>query len=155
LNELLGDKNQKSIEAILANVERVSGDLSQTTPEMRATLIDARAAIARTGKAAEDIGALAGNASTFINDEGKPLISDLKKSISAADKSMKALEEVLAEAKPGMTTFSQRTIPEVGALVRDLRSMSESLSSVAEKLDQRGAGALISSPALPDYEPKK
>lgn len=154
LNELLGDRNQKSIEGILANLEKVSGDLSQTTPEMRATLVDARLAIARTGKAAEEIGALASSTSGLINSDGKPLIADLKRSIASADKSMKALEEVLAEAKPGMTAFSQRTLPEIGALVRDLRSMSASLSSVAEKLDQRGAGSLISSPALPDYEPR-
>ena len=35
----------------------------------------------------------------------------------------------------------------------DLRTMSEALGSVATKLDQGGAGALIGAPQLPDYKP--
>ena len=33
--------------------------------------------------------------------------------------------------------------------------MAQSLTSVAAKIDQNGAGALIGSPKLPDYKPKK
>jgi phospholipid/cholesterol/gamma-HCH transport system substrate-binding protein len=40
----------------------------------------------------------------------------------------------------------------MGQLVRDLRAMSESLNSVASKIDQQGAGALIGGPKLPDYK---
>ena len=66
-----------------------------------------------------------------------------------------ALDEALAEAKPGIRTFSTQTLPEMGQLVRDLRAMSESLGSVANKIDQQGAGALIGGPALPDYKGRK
>jgi len=52
-----------------------------------------------------------------------------------------------------MQAFSQRTMPEVGLLIRDLRRMAQSLQNVAEKIDQQGASSIIGSPALPDYKP--
>ena len=62
---------------------------------------------------------------------------------------------MISQAQPGVQAFSKTTIPEVGALVRDLRVMAESLSSVAEKIDRGGAGALVGSPRLPEYKGRK
>src|SRR3546814_9054175 len=56
LTELLNDKNQQSIAGILANVERISGPLADRSPEIAATLAEARIAVQRTGIAAEQIG---------------------------------------------------------------------------------------------------
>ena len=40
-------------------------------------------------------------------------------------------------------TFSETTIPEANALIRDLRRTSASLSSLTDKPDQQGAGAVL------------
>ena len=55
LTELLNDKNQQSIAGILANVERISGSLADRSPEISATLAEARIAVQRTGVAVEDV----------------------------------------------------------------------------------------------------
>jgi phospholipid/cholesterol/gamma-HCH transport system substrate-binding protein len=68
---------------------------------------------------------------------------------------MTALDEALAEARPGIKTFSTQTLPEIGQLVRDLQVMSGTLNSVANKIDQQGAGALIGGPSLPEYKGDK
>ena len=59
---------------------------------------------------------------------------------------------MIVAAKPGLTTFSKQTIPEANQLVHDLRVSTQALSSIAEKVDQRGAGALVGSSRLPDYK---
>ena len=41
---------------------------------------------------------------------------------------------------------------ELRALIRDLRRTSASLSSLTDKLDQQGAGAVIGGSKLPDYK---
>jgi phospholipid/cholesterol/gamma-HCH transport system substrate-binding protein len=46
-------------------------------------------------------------------------------------------------------------VPEIGQLIQDLRQMAQSLSSVADKIDQGGASSLVGSPKLPDYKPNK
>ena len=112
-------------------------------------MADARIAIRQTGDAVEKMGNLADD----VRGQSGPLISDLRQAVASANRSMITLDETLKEAKPGVQAFSKQTLPEVGQLVRDLRVMSESLTAVAGRLDQGGAGSLISSPRLPDYEP--
>ncbi|AEG49922.1 Mammalian cell entry related domain protein [Sphingobium chlorophenolicum L-1] len=152
LTELLNDKNQQSIAGILANVERVSGALADRSPEIAATLAEARIAVQRTGIAAEQIGKLAASTDAMVNDEGRPLLADLRKSIQSATRSIDTLDKTIGEAQPGVRAFSNQTMPEVNQLVRDLREMSRSFRGVAEKLDQQGAGSIVGSPKLPDYK---
>lgn len=152
LTELLNDKNQQSIAGILANVERVSGALADRSPEIAATLAEARIAVQRTGIAAEQIGKLAATTDSMLTDEGKPLMADLRKSVQSATRSIDTLDKTIAEAQPGVRAFSNQTMPEVNQLVRDLREMSRSFRGVADKLDQQGAGSIVGSPKLPDYK---
>ncbi|MET0370871.1 MAG: MlaD family protein [Sphingobium sp.] len=153
LTELLNDKNQQSIAGILANVERLSDSLADRSPEIAATLAEARIAVQRTGIAAEQIGKLAGTTDRMLTEEGQPLMADLRKSVQAATRSIDTLDKTIAEAQPGVKAFSTQTMPEVNQLVRDLREMSRSFRGVAEKLDQQGAGSIVGSPKLPDYKP--
>jgi phospholipid/cholesterol/gamma-HCH transport system substrate-binding protein len=152
LTDLLNDKNQQSIAGILANVERVSGALADRSPEIAATLAEARVAVQRTGVAVEQIGKLAATTESLLNDEGRPLMGDLRKSVQSATRSIETLDKTIAEAQPGVRTFSTQTMPEVNQLVRDLREMSRAFRGVAEKLDRQGAGSLVGSPKLPDYK---
>lgn len=154
LTQLLGDRNQASIAGILDNVERLSDALADRGPEIAATLAQTRIAIEQAGNAAEEIGKLAGTTNMLIDKEGRPLMADLRRTVAAAEKSMVALEGAVSDARPGLQAFSKQTIPEVGQLVRDLTEMSEALTAVANRLDRGGAGALVGSPKLPDYEPK-
>ena len=152
LTQLLSDKNQQSIAAILDNVERLSGDLADRGPEIAATLAQARVAIQQAGQAAQEFGELANTTDQLLANDARPLVQDLRKTVAAAERSMNNLDAVLADARPGVQAFSKQTIPEVGLLVRDLREMAESLSTVSERLNQSGAGALLGSKKLPDYE---
>jgi phospholipid/cholesterol/gamma-HCH transport system substrate-binding protein len=153
LTELLNDKNQKSFSGILENTEKLSATLARNGPQLEATLAETRQTIRQAGLAAEQLTLLTGSANTMFNEDGRPAIADLRKTVARAQQSMEKLDAVLEDARPGLQAFSTQTIPEIGQLVRDLRVMSESLGSVATKLDQGGAGALIGAPALPDYKP--
>jgi phospholipid/cholesterol/gamma-HCH transport system substrate-binding protein len=153
LTELLNDKNQQSIAGILSNVERISDSLADRSPEIAATLAEARIAVQRTGIAAQQIGQLAGTTNAMLNDEGRPLLADLRKSVQAATRSIDTLDKTIGEAQPGVHAFSTQTMPQVNQLVRDLREMSRSFRGVADKLDQQGAGSIVGSPKLPDYKP--
>lgn len=155
LTELLSDQNQKSFTNILANTDKLTGHLARGGPELEASIKEARMTIKEAGIAAKQLGEVAGTTNGLLNDQGRPLIMDLRKTIQTADKSMTALDEALAEARPGIKTFSTQTLPEIGQLVRDLQVMSGTLNSVANKIDQQGAGALIGGPSLPEYKGDK
>ncbi|MEA3054402.1 MAG: phospholipid/cholesterol/gamma-HCH transport system substrate-binding protein [Sphingomonadales bacterium] len=154
LTELLGDRNQASIAAILENVQVISRNLAERSDEIAATLAEARIAIRQTGDAVERMGALASTTDKTLQDV-RPLIGDLRVTVRSADTSMKNLDAAIGDARPGLQAFSKQTIPEVGQLVRDLREMSDSLSAVSQRLNQQGAGGIIGGQKLPDYKPRK
>ncbi len=150
LTELLSDRNQASIAGILQSTQRLSDALADRGPEIAATLADTRIAIRQAGDAVEKIGNLAQG----IDGQTQPLIADLRKAVGSAERSMNTLDATLTDARPGVQAFTKQTLPEIGQLVRDLRVMSESLSAVAAKIDQGGAGSIVGSPKLPDYKPR-
>ncbi|NNM76029.1 MCE family protein [Sphingomonas sp. ID1715] len=154
LTQLLNDRNQQSFGNILKNIDRLSGDLANRGPEIAATIAETRIAIQQAGNAAEQIGKLAGTTNQLLDEQGRPLVADLRATVARARTSMDTLDAVLNDARPGVQAFSKQTLPEVGLLIRDLREMSEALSGVAERLNRGGASGLIGSSKLPDYEPK-
>lgn len=155
LTEMLSDKNQKSIAGILANTDRLTRALADRGPEIAATLAETRVTIQKAGVAAEQIGELAKTTNGVLAQDVKPAMANLNQAIKSAKASADNLNAAIGDARPGLQAFSKQTIPEVGQLVHDLRTMSAALTSVAEKIDQRGAGSILGSPALPDYKSKK
>ncbi len=154
LTELVSDKNQASIAGILSNVHDLSRTLASQGPAVRETLEQTKLTIKQAGAAADQIGVLAGNTNALVNDEGKPMVADLRRTINAAQKSMVSLEAAVSDTRPALHTLSNQTLPEAAQLIGDLRAMSQSLNAVASRLDQGGATAILSPPALPDYKPK-
>ena len=155
LTELLSDRNQESIAGILDNLEQVSRSLAERGPEIAATLAEARVAIRQAGDAADRIGQLATATTTLVDRDGRPLINDLRQTLRSAQSSMAQLERAIGDARPGIQAFTNQTLPEVGQLMRDLRSTSESLREITDRLNQQGIGGVISGQRLPDYRGRR
>lgn len=155
LGQLLDDRNQNSVQHILANIDRLSGSLADRGPEIAATLADTRLAVRQAGDAAQAIGQLAGTTNQLLDERGRPLMAQLQQTVAAAQRSMTNLDAAIADARPGLKAFSKQTVPQVDELVRDLGEMSEALTAVANRFNQNGAGGVIGGRRLPDYEPAK
>lgn len=154
LTGLLTDRNQASIAGILDNTNRLSNALADRGPEIAATLAQTRVAVQQAGVAAQQIGALAQTSNGVLSSDVKPAMANLNKAIASAQASAETLNGAITDARPGLQAFSKQTVPEVGQLVRDLRVASQSLASIAQKVDQQGATSLIGQPKLPDYKGK-
>ena len=102
---------------------------------------------------AEQFGRLAESTDALVNQEGRPLVADLRQTLRSASESMQQLEGAIGDARPGIQNFSTQTLPEVGQLIRDLRATSESLREITDRLNQRGVGGVIGGQRLPDYRP--
>jgi phospholipid/cholesterol/gamma-HCH transport system substrate-binding protein len=155
LTNILSDKNQQSIEQILDNVEGLSGSLASQAPDLQAAIQESRSTLAKAGAAADQLAALSGNANALINDDGKPMMAELRKTLVAANGSLSALESTLKSTDPAIQVLNTQTLPEINQLARDLRQLSSSLKNVTERLDQQGVSGLVSAPELPDYQPGK
>jgi len=154
LTGLLTDRNQASIAGILENTNRLTDALADRGPEIAATLAQTRIAIQQAGTASAQIGELAATTNGILADDVRPTITNLNETIRSARQSTDTLNAAIQDARPGLQTFSKRTVPEINQLVLDLRQMSAALASVAEKVDRQGAGSLIGQQKLPDYKGK-
>jgi phospholipid/cholesterol/gamma-HCH transport system substrate-binding protein len=154
LTKLLGDKNQTSIQGILANTNRLTNALADRGPEIAATLAQTRVAIQQAGDASQKIGDLAATTNGLLADDVRPTVRNLNQAIAAAKQSADTLNATIGEARPGLQTFSRQTIPEANQLVHDLRQTAAALSSIAEKVDRGGATSLIGSSRVPEYQGK-
>jgi len=154
LTGMLSDRNQASIAGILDNTNRLSAALADRGPEIAATLAQTRVAIAQAGVAAEQIGNLAQTTNGVLANDIQPTIRNLNGAIKSAQASADTLNSAIGDARPGLTTFSKQTIPQINQLVRDLRVTSASLSAISERVEQGGASSLIGQQKLPDYKGK-
>ena len=154
LSQLLDDRNQNSVANILKNMDKFSGALAENGPEIRNAVTAAREAVTKAGLAADQIGKLAGTTNALLDENGRPLMGDLQKAVAAAKHSMETLDAAIGDARPGLQTFSTQTVPNADQLVRDLSTMATSLSAVADKINNGGAGSVLSGTKLPDYTGK-
>lgn len=154
LTELLDDKNQKSISGILANVERLSGDLANRGPEIAAAIVQLKATMEQAGLAAERVGALAETTNGVMASDVKPAMANLNKATTSAQHTLESLDAAITDARPGIKAFSTQTVPQINQLARNLAEMSEALGAISTKLDRGGAGAVLGGSKLPDYKPR-
>jgi phospholipid/cholesterol/gamma-HCH transport system substrate-binding protein len=155
LGNLVGDKNQASIAAILINVQQVSKQLTAQAPLLSQTIDQTRTTIKQTGDATQEIGRLAASTRSLIDEDGKPLLADIRKAVQAANRSADALQAAVNEARPGLKTLSGQSIPEATQLIHDLRTMAQSLAKIADRVNQEGGTGIVSPPQLPEYKGKK
>lgn len=155
LTELLNDQNQNAIADILENVRQTTVVLRENSPEMANALREVTVASRNAGIAAQRLGVLTDSTNRLVNEQGKPAAEDLRRAIASIQKASESLDAMVSDARPGVQNFSKSTLPEANRLVRDLRELSSSLKSVADRVDQGGIGGTLGPKKLPDYKPGK
>lgn len=153
LNQLLSEDNRKSITGILANTDKMTRDISQATPEFRATMVELRGSLAQATQTLAAFQGVANKADDLLGTEGNSLAIQLRATLASAQKSMEQLDKTMQHAQPALDQVSSQTLPAAEAAIRDLRATSKALRNVTEKIDEQGAGALLKGQKLPDYKP--
>ncbi len=153
LNLLLNDENRNSISGILKNTDKMTGDLAKASPQVEQTLVELRGALAQARSALAAFEGVAGKTDELLGSEGTSLAVQLRETLASAERAMDELNGTLKSAQPALDQVSSSTLPAAEATLRDLRSTSRALRNVTEKIDERGAGALLQGSKLPDYKP--
>jgi phospholipid/cholesterol/gamma-HCH transport system substrate-binding protein len=152
-NQLLSDQNQKSITNILAHTDKISGDLADATPQLKATVADLRVTIHQASETLAAFQGVAGKADALLGNQGDSLAAQMHDTLASAKKAADELQGALADARPGIKDLSATTLPSADAAIRDLRETSRALRNITEKIEDQGAGALLKGQRLPDYKP--
>ncbi|TMM48719.1 MlaD family protein [Qipengyuania marisflavi] len=153
LTMLLSDKNQDEIQGILGNANEASAGFAKAAPQMERTLAELQVTLREASGALDGFTQVTNSTDKLLNQEGAQLANELRGTLKAANGAARQLEQTLAEAAPATKQLTESTLPAAEATLKDLRATSKALRQVTEKIDEGGAGALLSSQPLPDYEP--
>jgi phospholipid/cholesterol/gamma-HCH transport system substrate-binding protein len=154
LTQLLDEDNQGEIAGILANTNAMTESLAQATPQIERTMSELQVTLREASEALDQFEKVTASTDRIINQEGEAIARDLRVTLDSASGAARALEQTLEETRPATRQLTESTLPAAEATLRDLRATSKALRGVTEKIDEEGAGALLNSQPLPDYEPK-
>ncbi|MDF8334526.1 MlaD family protein [Novosphingobium cyanobacteriorum] len=152
LTMVLSDKNQKSIENILANTDTMTRNLAAASPDVKRTLAELQATLRQANYSLASFEKLTDSANTMLNDEGNGLAKQLRATLKSAQAAADSLQATLDDTRPGMKQLNERTLPAAEAMIRDLQATSKSLREVTDKVNDRGVSGLVGGPKLPDYK---
>jgi phospholipid/cholesterol/gamma-HCH transport system substrate-binding protein len=155
LTELLSDRNQNSIADILENIDATTKQLKQHAPELGDTIAQIKIASHNAGLAANNVATLTDNTNRLVNEQGRPAMENLNKTIISARQAADNLNAMITDARPGVQNFTKSTLPEANKLVHDLRDLSNSLEQLSNRANQQGIGGALGPEKLPDYKPGK
>lgn len=153
LTVMLSDKNQKAIEGILANTDRMTANLADASPQVERTMAELQVTLRQASTTLAAFEQTANKANGFLDNQGEPLARQLRQTLVSAQKAADSLNATLSDAQPAARQLSSTTLPAAEAAIRDLRATTRALRNVTEKIDDQGAGAVIGGPKLPDYNP--
>jgi len=125
LNELLGENNRRAIGETLANLRTLSADLAA---DAKPALLAATSLLRNLDQSYSEPGGLREGLTGGIADFDK-----LAKSLN---ENSHQLQQALQDARPGVRTFSQRTLADVGELVAEARQLISGVSRLVAGLDR-------------------
>jgi len=128
LVRLLDAEGRQSLKQIIANVSAVTGTLAARKTELGQAVVDGARLMENSVAVAERIEPLLtqlhATAESFENMAAK---------VAAASES---LNRYVDSSGSGVQQFSRQTLPEVGTLVGELRTLADTLKGVSEKLEE-------------------
>lgn len=153
LNILLGPENQEQLSGILANTNRMSGELADAAPRIETTMAELEVTLREAGEALDAFEKATQSTDRLINQEGASLAAELRGTLSSANDAAAALAATLEDTRPAARALRETTLPAAEATLQDLRTTSRSLRAITERLENQGVGSLVGGQTLPDYEP--
>ena len=153
LTEVLNPRNQRSIEGILANTDRMTGELADAAPKIEAVLGELELTLAQATETLDQFETTLGSTDRLLNRDGASTMQELRRTLTAARGAAEALEVAMNDVRPAARQMSESTLPAAEAALRDLRKTTAALREVTESLETGGAGSLIGGQKLPDYKP--
>ncbi|NKJ41070.1 MULTISPECIES: MlaD family protein [unclassified Novosphingobium] len=152
LTMVLSDKNQKSIENILAHTDKMTANLADASPQVQRTLSELQATLRQATYTLSAFEKVAGSADNLLNDQGNGLAKQLRDTLKSAQGAADALNATANAAQPGLKQFDEKTLPAAEAAMRDLQATTRSLRELTDRINDRGVSSVFGSPKLPDYK---
>jgi len=145
LNDLLDEKNRRAVTQILENVRVVTAGLGDTNKDIAELAVNANAAVLTASS-------LLGNVDrSYTGPDG--IGNRLATALADYDRVAKDLQLAVQDVRPGVRSFSQQTLGDVGALVGEARQLISGLNRLSAVLE-RDPSQILFGDRREGYRPK-
>ena len=128
LNELLDDKNRRAVTETLESIRIFSAGLDDTNKHIAELAVNANTAVLAAAS-------LLGNVDrSYAGPDG--LGNKASSALGDFDRVAKDLQLALQDARPGLRTFSQQTLSDIGALVGETRQLISGLNRLTAEISR-------------------
>jgi phospholipid/cholesterol/gamma-HCH transport system substrate-binding protein len=135
LNDLLGDKNRQAITETLENVRVLSTHLAERDKDLAELAGNANTAVLSLTKLLDNIDK-SYSGQDGISDRLTGAIGDFDRVAKNLVDTNRQLQGALQDLRPGIRSFSQQTLVDVGSLVTEARQFISGLSRLASGLER-------------------
>lgn len=153
LSAVLSEQNARSISRILSNTDRMTTSLADAAPQVKLDLVELQTTLQQAHEALAEFQKVAASANRQLDPNGPSLANQLGATLKSAKAAADALQAELNEARPATRELATSTLPEAESTIRDLREATRALRDLTERINNEGAGAVMSGPAVPEYKP--
>lgn len=153
LKRILNPENRQKVSNILANTERLTGELADQAADFKTTLGKLNTALDDLKETSATVRKFVASADSALNEDLKKAMNMLQSAATSVEQLAQNLDGLIEENRTAISNFSNSTLPEVSRLVLDARRLARSLASLAERLEDN-PGSLIFSAPKPEHDSK-
>ncbi len=154
MDQLLSDENVESVASTLANIESLTGTISEQREDLRAIVISAR-------KSSEQLEATLGNANKAVLSMDRELVSKLPDLVARLDSTLARLDSaatgadgIINDNRAAISSFANDGLSQLGPTLGELRALVRDLRRVSDRLDSNPTRYLLGRDAPKEFEPE-
>ena len=151
---LLSEENVDSVARTLANLESLTGAVSDQRQDLRAMIVSARAS-------SEQLEATMGNANQAMKSIDRELVSKLPELVARLDSTLARLDSaaagadgILKENRAAINSFANEGLSQLGPTLGELRALVRDLRRMSDRLDSNPTHYLLGRDAPKEFEPE-
>ncbi len=151
---LLSEENVESVARTLANIESLTGAVSDQREDLRALITNARAS-------SEQLEATLGSANKSMQSIDRELVSKLPDLVARLDSTLTRLDSaaagadgILNENRAAINSFANDGLSQLGPTLGELRSLVRDLRRMSDRLDSNPTRYLLGRDAPKEFEPE-
>ncbi|MEM6680974.1 MAG: MlaD family protein [Pseudomonadota bacterium] len=150
ISQLLNDDNQREVAGILKNVNTFTAGMADSTDEIQNIIKNMDDTIEDFRGAARAINKLSASAEQVLTEDAQILLDEAKEAMLRAQDFMQELKQSVDENRGNIKQFTRSALPEATRLMTDLRRLTSSLQTVAERMED-GLGSAFFPEKVPEY----
>lgn len=154
MDEVLSEENVKRIANTLANIETMTGTVAAQRDDLRAMIVNARAASEQLSATLKTTNRTVEDVDRELVDKLPGLVAKLDSTLTRLDAAAGGANAVIDENRAAIHSFANDGLAQLGPTLSELRALVRDLRRISDRLEGSPARYLLGRDAPKEFEPK-